>query len=442
MGRRRPGAPLPAGARLTPSRSALLFERAQKLFPGGVNSPVRAFRAVGGQPVFLARGSGATVEDVDGRSYIDYVLSWGPLILGHAHPVVVRAVQEAALEGTSFGAPTPREVELGELIRTQMPALELMRFVNSGTEAVMSALRVARAFTGRSKILKFEGCYHGHADALLVKAGSGVATLALPDSPGVPSVTAAETLVVPYNDLRAVDRIMEEHGKTIAAVIVEPVAGNMGVVPPEPGFLAGLRDLTRSAGALLIFDEVMTGFRAHPSGVQGMTGVTPDLTTLGKIIGGGLPVGAYGGRREIMELVAPAGPVYQAGTLSGNPLAMAAGLATLTELGRPGVWDSIARTTADLVEGLNGAARSARVPCVVNRVGAMFTLFFTDHPVRSWDEARRADVARFGAFFRSLLQDGVYWVPSQFEAAFLSAAHGPGEIGRTVEAARRALRVI
>ena len=392
--------------------------------------------------MFLARGSGALVEDVDGRSYIDYVMSWGPLILGHAHPVVVRAVQQAALEGTSFGAPTPREVELGELIRNQMPALELMRFVNSGTEAVMSALRVARAFTGRSRILKFEGCYHGHADGLLVKAGSGVATLALPDSPGVPSATAADTLVVPYNDLPAVDRTMKEHGRAIAAVIVEPVAGNMGVVPPEPGFLEGLRDLTRSAGALLIFDEVMTGFRAHPSGVQGMTGVRPDLTTLGKIIGGGLPVGAYGGRREVMELVAPAGPVYQAGTLSGNPLAMAAGIATLTELGRPGVWESIAKATADLVEGLTGAARSAGTPCAVNRVGAMFTLFFADHPVRNWDEARRSDVGRFGAFFRSLLQDGVYWVPSQFEAAFLSAAHGPGEIDRTVEAARRALRAV
>jgi glutamate-1-semialdehyde 2,1-aminomutase len=389
--------------------------------------------------VFLARGSGAVVEDVDGRTYIDYVLSWGPLILGHAHPLVVRAVQQAALEGTSFGAPTPREVELGELIRKQMPALELMRFVNSGTEAVMSALRVARAFTGRSKILKFAGCYHGHADALLVKAGSGVATLALPDSPGVPSATAADTLVAPYNDLPAVERIMEEHGKTIAAVIVEPVAGNMGVVQPEPGFLEGLRALTRSVGALLIFDEVMTGFRAHPAGVQGMTGVTPDLTTLGKIIGGGLPVGAYGGRREVMELVAPAGPVYQAGTLSGNPLAMAAGLATLTELLRPGVWESIAKTAADLAEGLAGAARSAGTPFVLNRVGAMFTLFFTDHPVRSWEDARRCDVAHFGAFFRSLLRNGVYWVPSQFEAAFLSSAHGPGEIDRTVEAARRAL---
>ncbi|HYK09644.1 MAG TPA: glutamate-1-semialdehyde 2,1-aminomutase [Gemmatimonadales bacterium] len=427
---------------MTATRSARLFEEAQKLFPGGVNSPVRAFRAVGGQPLFLARGSGARVEDVDGRRYIDYVLSWGPLILGHAHPLVVHAVQQAALEGTSFGAPTPREVELGALIRRSMPALELLRFVNSGTEAVMSALRVARAFTGRPRILKFEGCYHGHADGLLVRAGSGVATLALPDSPGVPSTTAADTLVAPYNDLVAVERIFEEHGRTLAAVIVEPVAGNMGVVPPEPGFLEGLRDLTRAAGALLIFDEVMTGFRAHPSGVQGLTGVTPDLTTLGKIIGGGLPVGAYGGRREIMELVAPAGPVYQAGTLSGNPLAMAAGIATLTELGRPGVWESVAKAAEGLAAQLQEAAGAAKARCVVARVGAMLTIFFTDHPVRSWNEARLSDVARFGAFFRSLLANGVYWVPSQFEAAFVSTAHGPEEIGRTVEAARQAFAAI
>jgi glutamate-1-semialdehyde 2,1-aminomutase len=422
----------------TASRSAALFQEAQTLLPGGVDSPVRAFRAVGLEPRFIARAAGAYLEDVDGRRYVDYMLSWGPLILGHAHPAVVRAIGEAAARGTSFGAPSPLEVELARLIRRAVPSMEMMRFVNSGTEATMSALRVARAFTGRAKIVKFAGCYHGHADLLLVQAGSGVATLGLPDSPGVPPGTVADTLVAPFNDLTAVERLFETFPRDIAAVIVEPVAGNMGVVTPVPGFLEGLRALTRSRGALLIFDEVMTGFRVHPGGVQGLTGVTPDLTTLGKVIGGGLPVGAYGGRRDIMELVAPAGPVYQAGTLSGNPLAMTAGIVTLTELARPGVWEGVDRTAADLAGRLEAAALAARVPVVVNRAGTMLTVFFAQSPVTDWESARRADTRRFARFFQSMLAGGVYWVPGQFEAAFLSAAHGPAELDFTEAAAHAA----
>ena len=419
------------------ARSEALFAVATGLLPGGVSSPVRAFRAVDGTPVFVERGEGAYLVDVDGNRYVDYVLSWGPLVLGHAHPRVVAALEEAVRRGTSYGAPTELELELARLIRDAMPSIELIRFVSSGTEATMSALRVARAFTGRSKVLKFEGCYHGHADSLLVRAGSGVATLGLPDSPGVTPGAAADTLTAPYNDLAAVERLLAGHGD-VAAVIVEPVAGNMGLVLPLPGFLEGLRALTDAHGTLLVFDEVMTGFRVHPRGAQAQYGVTPDLTTLGKVIGGGLPVGAYGGRREIMELVAPAGPVYQAGTLSGNPLAMTAGIETLRTLSELGTWGGLERTGDRLVSGL------ARLggPVQLARAGTMFGIFFTDAPVTSWEEAKTADTGRFAAFHRAMLERGVYLAPSQFEAGFLSTAHGDGEIDATVAAAGEAFAAL
>jgi len=415
-------------------RSDELFAEALELLPGGVSSPVRAFRAVGGSPLFIERGEGAYIVDVDGNRYVDYVLSWGPLVLGHAHPRVVAALERALRDGTSFGAPSPLELELARLIREAMPSLELIRFVNSGTEATMSAVRLARAFTSRPKVVKFVGCYHGHPDLLLVRAGSGVATLGLPDSPGVTPGAVGDTLTAPYNDLDGVERLFDAHDD-IAAVIVEPVAGNMGLVLPQEGFLEGLRAVTAVNGALLVFDEVMTGFRVHPGGAQALYGVTPDLTTLGKVIGGGLPVGAYGGRREIMELVAPAGPVYQAGTLSGNPLAMTAGIETLRILGERGVWDGLERATGRLAAGLGSLGTAVQVASV----GSMFGLFFADRPVRSWDDARTADADRFAAFHRALLESGVYLAPSQFEAGFVSTAHSDEEIDATVKAAREAL---
>jgi glutamate-1-semialdehyde 2,1-aminomutase len=403
---------------------------------------VRAFRAVGGQPLFIERGQGAYLIDVDGNGYIDYVLSWGPLILGHAHPEVVACLQEAVQCGTSYGAPSPLEVELARLIQSFMPGLEMLRFVNSGTEATMSALRLARAYTRRDKIVKFEGCYHGHADLLLVQAGSGVATLGLPDSPGVPPSTVQDTLVARFNDLESVETLFEHFPEQIAAVIVEPVAGNMGVVPPVEGFLPGLRRLTQQNGALLIFDEVMTGFRVHPGGAQALYGIQPDLTTLGKVIGGGLPVGAYGGKREILSMIAPSGPVYQAGTLSGNPLAMGAGIATLHVLSRSGVWEALEAGVSQLTEGIGDAAREAGVPVQQTRAGTMFCTFFSDQPVRDWPTAKNSDTARFGHFFQEMLSRGVYLAPSQFEAAFFSTAHSPEVVERTVEAARGAFKAL
>jgi glutamate-1-semialdehyde 2,1-aminomutase len=410
------------------ARSERLYAEACRVLPGGVSSPVRAFRGVGGTPRFLARGSGAWVEDVDGNRYLDLVLSWGPLILGHAHPEVVEAVAEAAARGTTFGAPTELEVRLAERVVATFPSLEMVRFVSSGTEAAMSAVRLARAATGRRAIVKFEGCYHGHADPLLAAAGSGVATLGLPDSPGVTAGTVADTFTAPFNDLAAVEALMAERPGEIAAVLVEPVAGNMGVVPPDPGFLQGLRAATRRAGALLVLDEVMTGWRVHPAGAQALYGVQPDLTLLGKVVGGGLPAAAYGGRRDLMEQVAPAGPVYQAGTLAGNPLAMAAGLATLDVLARPGIWERAERWAACAAEVLARGAARAGIPLRVQRVGTMLTPFFTDTPVTNYAEARRTDRAAYAAFFHAMLDAGVYLAPSAFEAAFTSAAHGEAEL--------------
>jgi glutamate-1-semialdehyde 2,1-aminomutase len=423
--------------------SQQLFARAQQLLPGGVDSPVRAWRGVGGEPLFIARGEGARMFDADGNEFIDYVGSWGPLILGHAHPSVVAAIQEAATRGTSYGAPTELEIELARRIANAVPSVEMIRFVSSGTEATMSAIRVARAFTRRDKILKFDGGYHGHADFLLAKAGSGVATLGLPDSAGVPATVAATTLIAPYNDLDAVARTFDWHRDEIAAVIVEPVAGNMGVVPPRAGFLEGLREITRTHDALLIFDEVITGFRVAWGGAQALYNVKPDLTCLGKIVGGGLPVGAYGGRRDIMQLVAPLGPVYQAGTLSGNPLAMAAGIATLDAIARtPAAYAQLEARGAQLERGLRDAAVEAGVPSTINRVGSMLTAFFTDRPVTDYISAKTADTPRYARFFHGMLEQGIYLAPSQFEALFVSLAHSESDISQTIESAARALQKI
>jgi glutamate-1-semialdehyde 2,1-aminomutase len=424
------------------NKSEALFEEAVKLLPGGVDSPVRAFRAVGGKPLFIERGEGPYLWDVDGNRYVDYVLSWGPLVLGHAHPRVIAALSATAERGTSFGAPSALELELARLIRSLVPGIEMIRFVNSGTEAVMSALRLARAFTRRDKIVKFIGNYHGHADMLLVQAGSGVATLGLPDSPGVTPGATADTLPCPYNDLETLKGIFTSHPGRIAAVILEPVAGNMGVVPPKDGFLTGVRDLTANDGALLIFDEVMTGFRVHLGGAQTLYGVTPDLTTLGKVIGGGLPVGAYGGRQDIMEMIAPSGPVYQAGTLSGNPLAMSAGIETLKELSHHGAWDRLAQTTREIAGGLSSLARSHGVPLCVSSIGSMFGFFFQPGPVFDWESARKSDTARFGDFFRVMLSEGVYLAPSQFEAGFVSTEHGATQVAETLAAAEKAFAAV
>jgi glutamate-1-semialdehyde 2,1-aminomutase len=419
--------------RLT-AASERLFAASQRVIPGGVNSPVRAFRGVGGTPRFIARGEGAWLVDADGNRYVDLVLSWGPLILGHAHPEVLEAIVAATELGTTYGAPTELELRLAERVVATFPSLDMVRFVSSGTEATMSAVRLARAATGRNLLLKFDGCYHGHADHLLAAAGSGVATLGLPDSPGVTAAAVGDTLVLPFNDLAAVESLFQARGADIAAILVEPVPGNMGVVPPVTGFLQGLRAITRRYGALLVFDEVMTGWRVHPRGAQVLYGIEPDLTCLGKVVGGGLPAAAYGGRRDLMERVAPAGPVYQAGTLSGNPLAMAAGLATLDVLARPGTWERAEAFAMSVAEAIGRRAAEAGVPVTVQRVGTMLTPFFTAEPVRDFAAARHTDRAAYNAFFHAMLDGGVYLPPSAFEAGFTSAVHGEAELA-AIEAA-------
>ncbi len=423
------------------AKSVSLFQRAQQCIPGGVNSPVRAFKSVGGNPLFIQRAQGSRVWDVDGNEYIDYVGTWGPAILGHAHPRVVEAIRKAALDGTSFGAPTELEVKMAEMICTLVPSIEMVRMVNSGTEATMSAIRLARAYTGKQKIIKFAGCYHGHADSFLIKAGSGALTFGVPDSPGVPLELARLTLSATFNSLDSVQRLLDENKDEIAAIILEPVVGNMGCIPPQAGFLEGLRSLCTRENILLIFDEVMTGFRLAPGGAQQLYNIAPDLSTFGKVIGGGLPVGAYGGRREIMEMVAPSGPMYQAGTLSGNPLAMTAGYETLSVMAEDeDFYTKLEATSRMLEEGMRAAIRELGVPVTINRVGSMFTLFFTSVTVTDHTTALSSDTQRFAAYFRAMLEEGIYLAPSQFEAGFVSAAHSCDDVERTIDACRKALK--
>jgi glutamate-1-semialdehyde 2,1-aminomutase len=425
------------------SRSEALFERAKHTIPGGVNSPVRAFKAVGGTPRFMERAEGAYLFDADGKRYIDYVLSWGPMIMGHNHPRVREAVVEAAQSGLSFGCPTEIEIELAETISTLVPSMPLVRMTSSGTEATMSAIRLARGFTGRDKIIKFEGCYHGHSDSLLIKAGSGALTFGVPSSPGVPEVLAQHTVTLPFNNLAALEAAMDELGDQVACVITEPVAGNMNCIPSVEGYLEGMRELCTRHGAVLIFDEVMTGFRFGTGGVQGFVGITPDLTCLGKVIGGGMPVGAFGGRRDIMEQISPLGPVYQAGTLSGNPVAMAAGLATMSIISEPGFYDDLFRRTSDLCTGMREAAAAAGVPFTTNHLGSMFGGFFTeDETVTQYDQVINSNVEAFNQFFHLMLDSGVYLAPASFEAGFMSSAHTDDDIGTTVDAARAAFAAL
>ncbi|RST76232.1 glutamate-1-semialdehyde-2,1-aminomutase [Siminovitchia acidinfaciens] len=422
-------------------KSKQAYQEAVKLMPGGVNSPVRAFKSVNMDPIFMEKGKGSRVHDIDGNEYIDYVLSWGPLILGHSNDRVVEVIKKVAESGTTFGAPSLMENKLAKLVTERVPSIEIVRMVSSGTEATMSALRLARGYTGRNKIIKFEGCYHGHGDSLLIKAGSGVATLGLPDSPGVPEGVAKNTITVPYNNLDSVRYAFEQYGDDIAGVIVEPVAGNMGVVPPQPGFLEGLRELTTEYGALLIFDEVMTGFRVGYNCAQGHFGITPDLTCLGKVIGGGLPVGAFGGKAEIMEQIAPSGPIYQAGTLSGNPLAMAAGYETLIQL-TPETYEEFNRKAEKLEEGLKAAAAKYEIPHTVNRAGSMVGFFFTNEDVHNYDQAKTSDLSMFAAYFKEMANNGIFLPPSQFEGLFLSTEHSDEDIDATIQAAEKAFAAI